>query len=185
MKVHTTELPGVLVIEPDVYRDDRGYFLETFRAERYAAHDIPTEFVQDSLSWSREGVLRGLHLQWPHAQGKLVSVLSGAVFDVAVDLRRDAETFGRWTGHVLSAQDARQMWIPPGFAHGFLVTQGPALFAYKSTHPYDPESELDVRWDDPAIGIDWPSAAPRLSAKDATAPLLATIDPARLPRENY
>lgn len=183
MKVEPTTLPGVLLIEPAVYRDGRGWFLETFRDERYAEHGIAGPFAQDSLSFSRRGVLRGLHLQWPRAQGKLVYVAAGEVFDVAVDVRRDSETFRRWVGHTLSARDGRQMWIPPGFAHGFLVMSETALLAYKCTEAYDPGGELAIRWNDPDIGIEWPTAGDRpvLSARDATAPRLADIEPARLP----
>ena len=176
MKVEATSLPGVLRIEPDVYEDERGFFLETFRAERYAEHGIPTAFAQDSLSFSRKGVLRGLHLQWPSAQGKLVWVLEGEVFDVAVDLRTR-----QWEGHTLSGENRHQIWIPPGLAHGFVVTGESALFAYKCTGAYDPASELAVRWNDPDLGIEWPIAEPILSSKDAAAPPLAEIDPARLP----
>jgi len=181
MKVIETALPGVLLVEPAVYEDARGHFLETFRAERYAAHGIAAEFAQDSLSFSRKGVLRGLHLQWPRAQGKLVYVLAGEVWDVAVDLRRGSPTFGRWEGHALSAENRRQLWIPEGFLHGFVVTGESALFSYKCTAPYDPGGELTVRWNDPDLAIDWPVKAPVLSEKDAAAPTLDEIDEARLP----
>jgi len=182
MKVTPSKLPDVLLIEPRVFRDDRGCFLETFRAARYRDAGIEGPFVQDSLSFSRGGVLRGLHLQWPNAQGKLVWVVQGEVFDVAVDVRRGSPTFGRWVGHTLSAGNARQVWIPPGFAHGFLVTsKAGASFAYKCTEAYAPGCELAVRWDDPDLAIAWPDAAPVLSPKDAAAPLLKEIDPERLP----
>ena len=181
MRVHDTGLPGVLLIEPAVFEDERGYFLETYRDHRYADAGIATSFAQDCLSFSRGGVLRGLHLQWPRAQGKLVYVLSGEVFDVAVDLRRDSPTFGNWTGHLLSAESRRQMWIPKGFGHGFLVTSDEALFAYKCTERYEPADEIAVRWDDPRLSIDWPNRTPSLSPRDAAAPLLDDIDPDRLP----
>jgi len=182
MKVFKTALPGVLRIEPRRHEDARGYFLETWQAERYAEAGIEGPFLQDSLSFSRHGVLRGLHLQWPPAQGKLVYVLSGEVFDAAVDLRRSSRHFGQWTGARLRARDHAQLWIPPGFAHGFLVTGKSALFGYKCAGAaYDPASELAVRWNDPALAIDWPLASPQVSEKDAAAPLLAEIDPSRLP----
>ncbi|MDH3590238.1 MAG: dTDP-4-dehydrorhamnose 3,5-epimerase [Planctomycetota bacterium] len=182
MKVTATDLPGVLLIEPDVFGDERGYFIETYRHARYAEHGIGARFVQDSLSRSKRGILRGLHMQWPHGQGKLVHVLEGCVFDVAVDVRRGSETFGRWTGHTLSEQNHYQLYIPPGFAHGFLVTSDDALFQYKCTDVYAPECELAIAWNDPDLAIDWPVAAPALSAKDRTAPRLRDIDPDRLPR---
>jgi len=181
MKVEPTSLPGVLRITPDVYADERGRFLETFRAARYAEHGIPGVFAQDSLSFSRRGVLRGLHLQWPAAQGKLVYVLEGEVFDVAVDVRPASPTFRKWDGHVLRAAEGTQLWIPPGYAHGFCVLSEGALFAYKCTAPYDPASELAILWDDPELGIEWPLASPLLSPKDAAAPRLRDIDPRRLP----
>jgi len=181
MKVEATALPGVLRITPDVFGDARGHFLETFRDARYAEHGIPAGFAQDSLSFSRRGVLRGLHLQWPSAQGKLVYVLSGEVFDVAVDVRPASPTFRRWVGHTLSGANHEQLWIPPGFAHGFVVTSDEALFAYKCTTAYEPAHEIAIRWDDPDLGIAWPVADPTLSAKDRAAPRLAAIDPATLP----
>ena len=182
MKVEKTDLPGVLKVTPDVFEDQRGSFFESFRADRYAAHGIPTEFAQDSVSRSRHGVLRGLHFQWPGAQGKLVYVLEGEVFDVAVDVRQDSPTFRRWAGHRLSAENRAQLWIPPGYAHGFLVLSDHALFAYKCTTPYDPKSEQAIRWDDPDLAIRWPMRTPMLSHKDVTAPRLREIDPNRLPR---
>jgi dTDP-4-dehydrorhamnose 3,5-epimerase len=183
MKVVETEIPGVLMIEPKVFGDERGFFMETYRVNRYAEHGIPEQFVQDNLSFSRRGVLRGLHVQHPHAQGKLVQVMTGEVFDVAVDIRRGSPTFGRWVGAVLSGENKRQFWIPPGFAHGFLVTSETALFTYKNTDYYSPETEFSLRWDDPEIAIDWPlaGAAPELSAKDANAARLSEIPADRLP----
>jgi dTDP-4-dehydrorhamnose 3,5-epimerase len=172
MKVTETALPGVLVIEPRVFSDDRGFFLETFAAARYAALGIPTEFAQDNLSRSVRGTLRGLHFQEPNAQGKLVQVTRGAVLDVAVDVRRGSPTFGKWVAVELSGDAPRQMWIPAGFAHGFCVTSDSADFWYKCTTPYAPQSERSIRWDDPEIGIVWPVLKPLLSKKDAEAPSL-------------
>jgi dTDP-4-dehydrorhamnose 3,5-epimerase len=177
-----------LIIEPKVWGDQRGFFMETYRAKPYAELGIPANLVQDNLSFSRQGVLRGLHVQHPHAQGKLVQVMAGEVFDVAVDIRRGSPTFGRWVGAILSGENRRQFWIPPGFAHGFLVTGDTALFTYKNTDYYSPETELSLRWDDPEIGIDWPldGAAPELSRKDADAACLSEIPPERLPAfEDY
>lgn len=181
MQVIETELPGVLILEPKVFGDARGYFLETYRANRYAEFGIP-QLVQDNQSYSTHGVLRGLHVQHPHAQGKLVQVLEGEVFDVAVDIRRGSPHFGRWTGVTLSGENKRQFWVPPGFAHGFVVTGEHALFVYKNTDYYSPETEFSVRWDDPAIGIEWPlEGAPSLSQKDGAARCLADIPADRLP----
>jgi dTDP-4-dehydrorhamnose 3,5-epimerase len=182
-----TELPGVLIVEPRVFGDERGFFLETWQRERYAAAGIPPGMVQDNQSLSRRGVLRGLHIQHPHAQGKLVQVFTGEVFDVAVDLRRGSPSFGRWVGVTLSGEDKRQLWVPPGFAHGFLVTSETALFAYKCSDYYHPETEFSLRWDDPEIGIRWPlDGPPELSTKDQEAPTLAEVPPERLPTiEDY
>jgi dTDP-4-dehydrorhamnose 3,5-epimerase len=174
-------LPELLLFEPPVFRDARGTFRELYNAERYAAAGLEAPFVQDNLSESARHVLRGLHLQHPRGQGKLVTVAEGAVWDVAVDVRLGSPSFGRWAGVELSAENARQLWIPPGFAHGFVVLTARALFAYKCTALYSPADELTVRWDDPGLGIDWPVAAPLLSSKDAAAPALADIDPGRLP----
>ena len=181
MKIVETDLPGVLLIEPDLFRDERGWFSESWRAEAYERHGIPTEFPQDSLSWSKAGVLRGLHLQVPRCQGKLVQVVRGEVFDVAVDVRRDSPSFGRWTAATLSDRDLRQMWIPPGFAHGFLVTGAEALVAYKTTEIYDPDGQVAIRWDDPRCGVDWPSSDPILSERDGAAPALEELDSDQLP----
>ena len=189
MNVIATSLPGVLIVEPKVWGDDRGYFMEAYRANRYAELGLPERLVQDNLSYSRRGVLRGLHCQHPQAQGKLVQVFAGEVFDVAVDLRRGSSTFGRWVGVTLSATNQRQFWVPAGFAHGFLVTSETALFGYKCSTYYEPETEFSVRWDDPAIGIDWPLGAhgmPELSHKDQAAPLLSDHPAERLPAiEDY
>lgn len=182
MHVAKSELPEVLVIDPKVFGDDRGFFLETRSAERYAAHGVPRRFLQDNMSRSVQGVLRGLHLQHPNGQGKLVQVLDGEVFDVAVDVRVGSPTWGRWVGYTLSSANKRQLFLPPGFAHGFCVTSPQVLFAYKVTEIYQPQSEVGVRWDDPALGIAWPLAAPTLSAKDAALPRLAEIPPSRLPQ---
>jgi len=182
MKVTPLEIPEVLVIEPKVFGDQRGYFLETFQAQRYAEAGIRGRFVQDNMSRSGRGTLRGLHLQHPNSQGKLVSVVEGEVFDVAVDVRVGSPFFGKWVSVNLSARDHRQMYIPPGFAHGFCVTSEQALFAYKCTELYRPECEMGVRWNDPALAIPWPVAQPTISAKDQGFPPLAQIDPARLPR---
>jgi len=182
MRVLETELPGVRVVEPKVFGDERGYFLETFQAARYGAAGLLEVVSQDNLSSSQSGVLRGLHLQNPNGQAKLVSVLAGEVFDVAVDVRLGSPQFGRWVGFPLSAENKRQVFIPEGFAHGFCVLSETALFAYKCSTPYDPDSEITLRWSDPAIGIVWPVAAPLLSPRDAAAPLLTEIPAERLPR---
>ena len=175
MQVAPTAIADVLLVQPQVHADARGYFTETFHAERYAQPGIAGPFVQDNLSFSRRGVLRGLHYQWPNPQGKLVSVLQGEVFDVAVDIRRQSPTFGHWVGVRLSAENHRQLWIPPGFAHGFCVTSEAALVAYKCTALYAPDCDRAIRWDDPDIGIEWPTATPELSDKDAAAGSLATV----------
>ncbi|WP_251963779.1 dTDP-4-dehydrorhamnose 3,5-epimerase [Salinibacter ruber] len=178
MTISETSLPGVRLIEPDVYTDDRGSFAELWNVRDYGHHGLETAFVQDNLSRSREGVLRGLHFQNPRPQGKLISVLKGAVYDVVVDVRVGADTFGAWEGQVLSAESGRQLYVPEGFAHGFVATSGEVLFHYKCTDFYHPEADRTVRWDDPALGIDWPTEDPILSAKDAGAPALE-----ELPRE--
>jgi dTDP-4-dehydrorhamnose 3,5-epimerase len=183
MKLLETRLPGCMVVEPAVHGDDRGFFYEGWNAERFGAHGLPTRFVQHNVSRSQRGVLRGLHYQWPnHPQGKLVSVLEGEVYDVAVDIRRGSPTFGQHAAAVLSADNKRHFWIPEGFAHGFLVLSETALFTYLCTAPYDRASDNALRWDDPALAIDWPLAEVSLSAKDAGAPLLADVPPERLPQ---
>lgn len=182
MRVTPTALPEVLLVEPAVFGDARGFFLESFSAQRYAEAGIPGPFVQDNVSRSRRGVLRGLHLQHPYAQGKLVSVLEGEVFDVAVDARVGSPTFGRWVGEYLSAENHRQLYVPAGFAHGFVVTSESALFAYKCTDYYHPETERAVRWDDPRVGVAWPVDAPTVSAKDQAGLPLAAFGEADLPR---
>jgi dTDP-4-dehydrorhamnose 3,5-epimerase len=180
MNVIATELPGLVVIEPKRFRDERGFFFESFNEASYAAADLPSRFVQDNISYSKRGVLRGLHYQLCNPQGKLCSVLRGEVFDVAVDIRKGSPTFGKWFGASLSFENGRQIYIPPGFAHGFLVTGDCAVFHYKSTALYDPKSEGSIAWDDPAINIDWPRKAARLSPKDAAAPRLADLTDDRL-----
>ena len=183
MNVASTALPEVLRIEPAVKGDERGWFFEAWHAERYAAHGIGDAFVQDNVSCSTRGVLRGLHLQHPHGQAKLVSVLRGAVLDVAVDVRVGSPRFGRWAAEELSDENRRQLYIPPGFAHGFLVLSENALVSYKASASYRPECELAIRWDDPDLRIEWPvELAPTLSARDAAAPTLAAIPRARLPQ---
>jgi dTDP-4-dehydrorhamnose 3,5-epimerase len=181
MKIEQTALPGVLILEPKAFGDARGFFMETWNRRRYVEAGLPGEFVQDNVSFSQHGVLRGLHYQHPNAQGKLVYVLQGEVFDVAVDVRVGSPSFGRWVGVTLSAENRRQFWVPPGFAHGFCVTGETALFCYKCTELYAPEHEGSILWNDPAIGIAWPLEHPTLSAKDAAAPPLAELSPARLP----
>ncbi len=183
MKVLETNLAGVILIEPQVFADDRGYFQEIYRPEIYREAGIAGPFVQDNLSYSKAGVLRGLHLQNPRAQAKLIFVTAGEIFDVAVDLRRGSPTFGQWTAARLSAENRRQFYIPDGFGHGFCVLSDTAHVIYKCTEIYDPATEISVLWSDPDIGIDWPVREPRLSAKDASALPLAEIDPQRLP--NY
>lgn len=179
MRIEKTSLPDVLLIEPDVFEDSRGFFMESWNARKFAAAGIETEFVQDNLSRSPRHTVRGLHYQIQQAQGKLVRVVLGEVFDVAVDLRRSSSTFGKYEGVVLSEENKRSLWIPPGFAHGFLVLSETAVFEYKCTDYYAPEFERAVRWDDPDIGIDWPLPAdsePLLSAKDEAADSLAQAD---------
>jgi dTDP-4-dehydrorhamnose 3,5-epimerase len=173
-----TALPGVLLIEPRVFGDARGFFLESWNRRSFAQAGLDLDFVQDNHSRSVRGVLRGLHYQLSNPQGKLVRVTQGAVFDVAVDIRRSSPHFGRWVGYELSEANHRMLWIPPGFAHGFLVLSDSADFLYKCTTLYDPPSDRGIRWDDPAIAIAWPDvgAAPLLSAKDAAAPGLAEAE---------
>ena len=181
MKIRETSLPGVLLIEPRVFGDQRGFFMETYQAHRYADAGIPGSFVQDNVSFSRRDSLRGLHYQHPNAQGKLVQVLVGEVFDVAVDIRIGSPTFGQWFGTVLSEYNKCQLYVPEGFAHGFCVTSDTALFAYKCTAYYDAAAEAGLVWNDPDIGIRWPLSRPILSEKDAQAPRLRDIVHSRLP----
>lgn len=172
MKIIETELSGVLVIELDRYRDSRGSFVESWHREKYARLGITRDFVQDNISYSKKGVLRGLHYQNPSPQGKLVFVLEGEVFDVAVDIRVGSPTFGKWFGMMLSYENNKQLYIPEGFAHGFVVTSDSAIFAYKCTDFYNKECERTLRWDDPDIGIVWPVENPILSEKDQAGLLL-------------
>ncbi|HLM43347.1 MAG TPA: dTDP-4-dehydrorhamnose 3,5-epimerase [Archangium sp.] len=172
MKISETELPGVLLLEPKRFGDDRGFFMELFHAKRYSEAGIPGPFVQDNFSRSAKGILRGLHFQQPHAQGKLVQVFAGTVYDVAVDIRRGSPTFGKWVGVELSADNRRQLWVPAGFAHGFCVLSESADFHYKCTELYSPASEHGIAWNDPDLGIPWPVKSPLLSPKDSAAPRL-------------
>ena len=181
MKALTTRLEGLVLLEPDVFSDGRGSFMETYHAPRYAAHGIAASFVQDNLSRTTHGVLRGLHFQHPHPQGKLVQVLEGEVFDVALDIRRGSPTFGEWEGFALSAVNHHQLYLPPGFAHGYCVTSPCALILYKCTDLYHPECEGTVAWDDPALSISWPLESPTVSGKDRQGVRLGDLDPALLP----
>lgn len=181
MKVIPSTLPGAFVIEPKVFGDARGYFYESYHREKFEQAGIGAQFVQSNVSRSARGVLRGLHYQWPHPQGKLVSVLEGEVYDVAVDIRRGSPTFGQWTGVMLTAENHRHFWIPEGFAHGFCVLSEAAVFTYQCTALYDPAADRSVRWNDEAIGVDWPITAPLLSDKDMRAPLLKDVSPDMLP----
>lgn len=180
MRIVATELPGVVIIEPDVHKDARGFFLETFHTRKYAEGSIRGPFVQDNHSHSTKGTLRGLHAQLRQPQGKLVRAVAGEMFDVAVDIRRGSPAFGRWAGVTLSGENFKQLYIPPGFAHGFCVLSDEVDVEYKCTDFYDPADEITVLWSDPKIGIAWPVAAPALSKKDAEArPLAELMD--RLP----
>jgi dTDP-4-dehydrorhamnose 3,5-epimerase len=181
VQVVETSLPGLKIVEPKVFGDDRGYFLETWNLERYTQAGIPARFVQDNVSLSERGVLRGLHLQHPSAQGKLVYVLAGEIVDAAVDLRVGSPTFGRSVTVVLSDTNKKQIWVPEGFAHGFCVTSQKALVAYKCSELYRPEHELGVAWNDPDLGIDWPLIDVTLSPRDRAFPRLRDIPKASLP----
>ncbi len=180
MQVLTCDIAGLLTIEPKVFGDARGFFVETWNRRRYADAGLDVDFVQDNISFSRQGILRGLHFQNPNPQGKLLQVLEGEVFDVAVDLRRSSPTFGRWHGLYLSAENKRQFYVPPGFAHGFAVTSEAALFHYKCTNFYSPKDEVTVRWDDPEIGIRWPVENPSLSEKDSKGRRIRELPPEQL-----
>lgn len=182
MRIVETDLAGVVLIELPVFSDSRGYFMETWSRDRYTEIGPAGSFVQDNVSFSVKGVLRGLHYQHPRGQGKLVQVLSGEVFDVAVDIRPDSPSFGRWAGQVLSDRNRLQAYIPAGFAHGFCVLSDSALFAYKCTDFYDPKSEGGVLWNDPDIGIRWPVEKPLISDKDARHPRLKDISSSILPK---
>jgi dTDP-4-dehydrorhamnose 3,5-epimerase len=175
MKFLPTAIPEVMLVEPDVFRDDRGFFLETYQTRKYATAGLPESFVQDNHSFSTQGTLRGLHAQLRRPQGKLIRAILGEIFDVAVDIRPGSPTFGHWVSAVLSGENHHQLYVPPGFAHGFCVTSETAHVQYKCTELYDKEDEIAVLWDDPAIGISWPTAAPLLSPRDLGAPTLAEI----------
>lgn len=179
MKIIDTDIPDVKLIEPKVFTDERGFFMETFQKRMFSEAGLPTEFVQDNHSGSRQGILRGLHYQLKHSQGKLVRVVVGEVFDVAVDLRKSSPTFGQWTGAVLSAENKRGLWVPLGFGHGYYVMSGWAEFVYKVTDFYAPEWERTILWNDPQIGIEWPlvnGQMPVVSGKDAAGKLLSQAD---------
>ncbi|MEL6428897.1 MAG: dTDP-4-dehydrorhamnose 3,5-epimerase [Planctomycetota bacterium] len=176
MEYRPTAIPDVVLLVPKVFGDERGFFLETFRASEFEERCAPVQFVQDNHSRSTQGILRGLHYQNPQPQGKLVRVTEGEVFDVAVDLRKGSPTFGNWVGERLSAENKHMLWVPPGFAHGFYVTSETAEFVYKCTDYYAPEHEQSLAWDDPAVGVEWPlvdGAPPQLSGKDAAGLSLA------------
>ena len=179
--IEATTIPGVQLIVPVVHGDARGYLFESWQVDRYAAIGLPTRFVQDNVSRSSGSVLRGLHVQHPYPQGKLVQVLDGEVFDVAVDVRRGSPTFGQWVGYHLSSTNHFQIYMPPGVAHGFCVTSESALLSYKCTEFYRPDAEIAIAWNDPAIGVAWPVDVPILSPRDAAAGRLADLDE-QLPR---
>lgn len=174
MEVIRTEIPDVLLIKPAVYRDERGYFFESFHTKRYREAGIPFDFVQDNESKSQKNVLRGLHLQKPpHTQGKLIRVIKGSVFDVVVDVRKNSPYYGKWVSTILTEDNKFMFWVPPGFAHGFLTLSDETIFYYKCTEFYNKESEMSIRWNDPVLAIDWGTDAPVLSDKDREAPLFA------------
>jgi dTDP-4-dehydrorhamnose 3,5-epimerase len=180
MIIKTCEVPGLLILEPKAFGDARGFFMETWNQRKYREAGLDVDFVQDNISVSGKGALRGLHFQNPSAQGKLVSVLQGEVFDVAVDLRRSSPAFGKSHGLNLSSKNKLQFFVPPGFAHGFLVLSETAMFHYKCTEFYSPKDELAIRWDDPDLGIRWPLDKPTLSEKDAKAPRLRDVPKEKL-----
>ena len=181
MNIISTELEGVLLIEPRVFKDKRGVFLETYQQDRYEKSGIPCAFVQDNLSFSVKNTLRGLHFQVEHPQAKLVQAITGEIFDVAVDIRKDSPTFGRWIGVHLSEENRRQLFVPEGFAHGFCVLSDTAHFLYKCSDFYAPGDEGGIRWSDPKIGIEWPVSDPIISEKDLGLPHLADFPAHRLP----
>ena len=180
MRVEPTKLDGVCLIVPDVFGDARGFFMETWNARRYREHGITADFVQDNVSFSQGRIVRGLHYQKPTAQAKLISVLEGEIFDVAVDIRVGSPTFGTWASAVLSSENKHQFFVPEGFAHGFMALSPTALVHYKCSDFYDRQAERSLRWDDPDVGIDWPAGTPLLSDKDAAAPFLRDIPPEHL-----
>jgi len=179
---YSSQLPEIIIIEPDVYGDNRGHFLETFQAKRYLDYGIPDRFVQDNISYSSKGVIRGLHYQLGRPQGKLVWVAQGEIFDVAADIRRGSPTFGKWMGVSLSSESYRQVYVPEGFAHGFCVISEFAIVCYKCTDYYAPKEERGIRWDDETLGIEWPIDTPVLSNKDREYPGLKVLDEEHLPR---
>ena len=185
MDVYSTVLTGVLVIEPKVFKDERGFFLETFQKKRYEKLGIQETFVQDNLSYSKRNTIRGLHYQFPQSQGKLIYVLSGEVFDVVVDIRKNSPTFGKWYGEYLSGENKKQLWIPAGFAHGFCVTSEEVLFGYKCTDYYNPDTERSIKWNDADIGVNWPVNNGIISEKDNSAKLLKDISSDLLPAYNH
>ena len=176
MQVEQTELEGVLLVKPTVHGDERGFFIETYHAEKFSQAGLPTHFVQDNHSRSSKGILRGLHFQFPSWQGKLIRVVQGEIFDVAVDVRRESATFGRWYGLHLSEENKYQLYVPEGFAHGFCVTSDMADVVYKCTGKYVPSEDFSLSWNDPEIGIQWPISDPQLSEKDQNAMSLADLD---------
>ena len=181
MELVKTNIPEVLLIEPKVFKDDRGYFLELFSNERYEKSGVTGNFVQDNLSLSKKGTLRGLHFQYPKSQGKLIYASKGEIYDVAVDIRRGSPTYGKWIGTYLSEKNKRQIWVPGGFAHGFFVTSEYAVVLYKCTDYYNPDTEQSIRWNDPFIGINWPGKQILLSDKDSSAKYLQDIPGDKLP----
>ena len=181
MRIIETSLPGCIVIEPAVHGDARGYFYESWNARTFAEAGLDFSFVQTNVSRSARGVLRGLHYQWPNPQGKLVSVVEGEVYDVAVDIRAGSPTFGRWAAAILSAENKRHFWIPEGFAHGFAVLSEFATFTYQCTTLYDHSADAAIRWNDADIAVDWPVGAPLLSEKDQRAPFLRDVPHGKLP----
>lgn len=181
MQIIETGVPGLVIVEPVVHGDHRGFFMESWNARRYREHGLPDTFLQANLSRSEAGVIRGLHYQYPQPQGKLVSVLEGRAFDVAVDIRPESPTFRQWAAVELSAQNFRQFYVPEGFAHGFCALDGPVLLSYLCTTEYVYEYDAAIAWDDPDIAIEWPITPDQLSSKDQAAPRLADIDPGSLP----
>ena len=170
-------IPDVILVQAQQWKDPRGFFMETYKASEFSKSDVPTIFVQDNCAYSTQGVLRGLHYQQePKAQGKLIMVLKGEIFDVVVDIRQGSATYGQWVGHTLSARNCSMLYVPPGFAHGYCVLSPDALILYKVTDEYAPETERGIVWNDPAIGIDWPVQDPLVSQKDAQLPLLQDAD---------
>lgn len=181
VRFRETELPGVLICELHIFADDRGFFVETYHAEKYSAGGIRGQFVQDNFSHSKQAVLRGLHYQLHRPQAKLVSAISGAIYDIAVDIRRGSPTFGCWAGTILSGENKRQLYIPEGFAHGFCVLSESADVVYKCTDVYDPKDDYGLLWNDPSFGIDWPVVEPLLSKKDAALPTIDAVPEEHLP----